>query len=798
MLHDLRLAWHNLTRQPAFTALVVGILGTAIAANTAIFGLIDAALLRTLPFDEPGRLVMGQATFGGRVNPWVSGYDYYDYREQSRTLESFASLGGGASRVTVLGGPEPELVEAAFVSWDLFQTLRVRPSAGRLFTEEDAVAGRADVVMISHDFWQRRFGGAPGAVESTLSIDGRPRPVIGVLPAGFHFLYRADVWGLTYRDGPLASARRWHNLLLVGRLKPGVSIEEAQSEIDVISARLEAEYPDTNDGKGLLLTGLHDALAEGVRDSLLMLMAAVGLLLLMACGNVAGLLLARGQTRASDLAVRAALGASRLRLVRELLTESVVLGLLAGVAGIGLAFVFEDLAIALLPVHRLGITGTTLGHGALLFALGLALATGVIFGTLPALRESVVEPSHHLRAGSRSTESRGGVRLRRALVVAQVAICFVLLTGAGLLIRSYSRQMSVDLGFDPASLLAGQIRLGADAYPEPDARIAFFSTFLARARALPGATSVGLIDRLPIRQPAGNIYIRRPDQPATAKMELSADFRVADPGYLRTMRIPLLAGRDLAETDTATTPRVMIVSASLANLVFPGQNPIGQRLVVDMGDPVEHEVVGVAGDARLRHVRNRPFHAMYMPYRQYPRPVMHVAIRTTGDPTLLVSPLRALLREMDPNIPFAEPATMQGIVDDAVADTRVVTVSLAVFSGLALLVALLGIYAVLAYHVSQRAHELSVRLALGATPAGLLRQVVGQGFVLVGIGLVLGGAGALAGAGVLDRLLFDTAPKDPATFAAVTTFLLLTSLIACLLSARRVTHLNPVDALQAE
>ncbi len=798
MLGDLKLALRNLARQPAFTALVVGILGTAIAANTAIFGLIDAALLRSLPFDEPDRLVMGRATFGGRVNPWVSGYDYYDYREQTRTLASLASMGSGAGRFTVLGGPEPELVEGAFVSWDLFHVLRVRPSAGRLFTEDDAVPGRADVVMISHDYWQRRFGGAAGAVGQTLLVDGRPCPVIGVLPAGFHFLYRADFWGLTYRDGPLANARRWHNLLLVGRLKPGVTIEDAQSEFDVISARLEAEYPETNEDKALLLTGLHDALAEGVRDSLIMLMAAVGILLLMACGNVAGLLLARGQTRATELAVRAALGASRPRLLRQLLTESVVLGLLAGVAGIGLVFVFEDLAMALLPVDWLGATGSTLDTGVPVFALGLALATGVVFGTLPALRASVAEPAHHLRAGTRSTESRGGVRLRRALVVAQVAACFVLLIGAGLLVRSFSRQMSVDLGFDPQSVLAAQIRLGADAYPEPGARVTFFSTFLERARALPGATSVGLIDRLPIRQPGGNIYIRRPDQPPAAKMELSADFRVVEPGYLRTMRIPLLAGRDLAESDTADAPRVMVVSASLASLVFPGQNPIGQRLVVDMGDPVEHEVVGVAGDARLRRVRNRPFHAMYMAYRQNPRPVMHVTIRTAGDPALLVSPLRALLRELDPNIPFAEPATMQGIVDDSVADARVVTVSLAVFSGIALLVAVLGIYAVLAYHVNQRAHELSVRLALGATPAGLLRQVVGHGFVLVGIGLVLGGAGALAGAGVLSRLLFDTEPTDPATFAGVTAVLVLASLVACLLPALRVTRLNPVDALQAE
>jgi putative ABC transport system permease protein len=801
MLADAVNATRMMARRPVFTAVVVLTLAVGIGATTAMFGIINAALLSSLPFEEPDRLVMGRATFDGRVNPWVSGYDYYDYRDQSRSFESLAAL-MFSGRVTVLGGAEPERVASAFVTWDLFQTLGVSPVRGRSFAADEGVVGGPSVVMISYGYWQRRFGGSAEAVGTTLGLDGSPHTVIGVMPAGFRFLDDADIWQLTYRDGPGATARRWHNLLLVGRLREGTSVQQARAEVDAISRRLEEQYPDTNEGKALAVTPLHDAMVENVRTSLLILMAAVSLVLLLACGNVAGLLLARGQTRLREIAIRAALGASRLRLVRQLLTESSLTAVVAGLVGLAFAVSFQGLLVRLLPMGQLGITEPAIDFRMLLFALGVSIATGILFGIVPALQGTIVEPSEQLKAGGRATSARGALVLRRGVVVLQVAISTVLLVGAGLLNRSLSSQMNVNLGFDPTNVFTAGLRLPDNDYPEAERRIAFFTSLVEEVRALPGVVSVGLINRLPILNPSGNIYVYPADQPLEesqgAKMSRSADFRCVLPGYLRTMGIPLLAGRDIHDTDAEGSPRVMLISESMAEVFFPGQNPLGQRLSVDMGERVVHEVVGIVGNARLSGLTSQPFHAMYMSYKQVPRPSMRLAVRTAGDPSALAGPLRRVLREKDRNIPLAEPATMEAIIGDALADFRVVTSALSWFSSIALLLALVGLYGVLAFHVSQRYHEIGVRMALGASRQRVAKRVLARGMGMVGVGLGLGLAGSYWATRLIQQLLFGVEPTDPAAYAAAALGFGTVALAACLLPAWRATRVDPVMILKAE
>jgi putative ABC transport system permease protein len=584
-------------------------------------------------------------------------------------------------------------------------------------------------------------------------------------------------------------------------LNPGISIQQAQAEVDAISANLEQQYPETNEGKALAVNALHEAMVENVRPSLLMLMAAVSLVLLLACGNVAGLLLARGQTRMTEIAVRSAMGASRRRLMHQLLTESMIMALVAGLAGVAIAFGFQSLLIRLLPMGPLGITRPAIDAPVLFFALGVSIATGIIFGVVPALQGTLVDLSQQLKAGTRATWAHGSSLLRNGLVVLQVAISIMLLIGAGLLIRSLTLQMNVNLGFNPTNVLAAGIRLPDNDYPDPERRIAFFDSLVEEVEALPGVTSVGLIDRLPIRHGGGNIYLHRPDEPpeeAQSSMRRSADARLVVPGYLKTMGMPLLAGRDIAETDKEGSPRVMVISASLVDLFFPGQNPLGQKLVVDMGELVVHEGVGVVASARLSRLTSQPFHAMYFSYYQNPRSSMRIAVRTQGDPAALTGPIREILRAKDQNIPLAEPATMASIIDGSLSDFRIITSSLGLFSAIALLLALVGLYGVLAYYVSQRYHEIGVRMALGANARQVARLVLSRGMGLVAAGLVVGLAGSYWATKLIQELLFGVESTDPATFMVAALGFGLVALMACLLPAWRATRVDPVATLQAE
>jgi len=801
ILHDVRYGIRILAKKPLFSAVVILTLALGIGANTAMFSIIDTVLLRSVPFEDSERLVIGRKSYDGGIttNGPVSGYDWYDFREQSGSFEHLAMMMWGPFRTTVTGAEGPERVDLQFVSWDLFPMLQVSPLIGRSFRDDEAAVGGPPVVMLSYGYWQRRFGGDPEIIGKTITGRGTPFTIIGVMPADFRFLVDTDVWSLTYRDGPGANARRWHNLLVAGKLKPGVSIEQARQDVDIISERLAEEYPDSNEGKSLHLAGLHDYMVENSRTGLLLLMATVVLVLLIACGNVAGLLLARGQSRLGEIAVRSAMGASRRQLIRQLLVESVILAFTAGLVGILFATFLMQLILRLLPTGQFGNVQPPLDPRILLFTLLISLATGLLFGILPALRSTAIDLSRHLHSGTRTSEDRGGSRLRAAMVAFQEAMSIVLLVGAGLLIRSLARQMNSDLGFRPENLLVAEIQIQETDYPDSPRRLGFFRTLMEEVRSLPFVESATLINQLPIRDPGNDIYAWPAGQPPTSAQDTRSAFdRLVLPGYFETVGIPMVMGRDLRETDREGSPRVVVISESMARDLFPDTNPVGQPLVIDMGEKIEHEVVGVVEDVRMSSVRSDPYRTMYTSYMQRPGTIMRLVVRTSDNPVRLIPPIRQILQRLDRNVPLAEPAAMAELIDRSISGPRIVTLSLGLFSAIALLLTAVGLYGVLAFWVSQHFMEFGIRMALGATGSKTLGLVLKRGFLLVGIGLVPGIGAALLGNRILRQFLFEVGPLDPVSYIGAALFLVAITAVACLLPALRALRIDPVEALRAE
>ena len=675
LFQDIRYSFRALGRQKGFTAVAVAILAIGIGANTALFSTVNTILLRSLPFEDPDQLVIGIKTTDGALRGPVSRVDYFDYRELNRTFEELALFSDFTTQSTLAGGARPELVQAMQVSWNVFSALRVAPAEGRLFLAEDERQGGRQGVLISHGFWQRHFGGSPDAVGSALSLDGSSVVVLGVLPQGFRFMHQTDVWSLIDRDGPYDDTRDSHSYTVVGRLKPGVSRAQAQSDLDAISAGLEQEHPDTNKGKGLAVLGLHEAVVWNVRLSLLLLMATAFLVLLIACGNVAGLLLARGQQRLPEMALRTALGAPRGRLVRQLLTESVILSLLAGAAGIAVAFQIQGLLLQLVPVESTGIAPPALDGAALVFAVVVSVLTGLAVGVVPALRVAGVNPSPQLKTGTHSA-GRQSTRIRSGLVVLQVAGSIVLLVGAGLLIRSLTHLTQVDLGFDPDHLLTGTVRILDTDYPTTEQRHLFFSTLLEEIEAQPGVASAALASKLPVRDPWQDWPIWRAEDPRPARQDsFFAMARWVSPGYFDTVGIPLLKGREMSAGDVPGSPLVVVLSEDTARALFPDGEPLGQSVKLGWTDD-PYRVIGVAADARLNSLRRSPDAAFYAAAAQMEATgimqatQLQVAVRTPGDPERLVGPLEGLLRRKDPNALLTGAATMRSVVDEALGDFR--------------------------------------------------------------------------------------------------------------------------------
>jgi putative ABC transport system permease protein len=798
---DVRHTLRGIRRNPGFTLVAVLILAIGIGATTALFSTISAALLTDLPYNEPDRLVAAYKTRDGRPAAWVSIVDYFDFREHSQSFEGLAAVRRGRSIIT--GTDEPQIVETGLATWNILHVLDVTPILGRSFLAEEENESGLELALISHGLWRHRFSSSQDVIGQTLELDSTPVTIVGVLPPGFTFLYEADIWRLTGRDVLDSANRDAHSHWVVGRLKPGVSLAQAQQEVDTIARSLEETYPDTNKGKGLGLVSLHGFMAWGLGPRLLPLMATAVLVLLVACCNVAGLLLARGHRRLPEMAMRTALGASRWRLIRQLLTESSILAMLAGATGIGLAFAFQRLLLRLLPHGDPGMPQPAIDAQALLFAVLVSLVTGLLVGIVPAIRGTPLNLAKQIGSGTRTTLNVHGTRLRSGLVIAQVGMSVLLLIGSGLLIRSMTRLTMIDLGFDPDNLFTATVQIQDVDYPDAEQKKIFFSSLLEEIRALPNVESAAAIHMLPVATSATDWPIWRAELPRPTPQDMPlALARVVTPGYFDTIRMPILKGRDIADTDTADSLRVVVISSAVAATLFPNEEPIGRRIGIGWEEEA-FEIVGVVGNGRINGIRSDFTRAMYLSSTQLdmiPKglPFMSLVVRASNRPEALTHPVRRLLLDKDPNALFSDPRTMSAIVSDNVANFRVVLVSLVLLAALALVLTAIGLYGVLAYQVSQRANELGIRLAVGASRTDIVGLVLRRGLALVLGGLVVGVVGALPSTRFLQRMLFEVEPLDPPSFLAAAAFLTVVAAAACLGPALRAARVNLVNVLRPE
>jgi putative ABC transport system permease protein len=798
---DLKYGVRVLGKSPGFTAAAVAVLSLGIGGTTAMFSIVYAKLLKPLAFGDPGRLVLGRATFDHRLNPVASAPDYYDYREQSNCFDGLSAVLAGEMKVTVTGRAEPQRAALTIVADDLFGTLGVRPVAGRWFTPEEGRPGGPPVVVIGRPFAERTFGAAGKAVGSSVAVDGRTFTIVGVAPARFRFLRDVDIWQPMRRgEGVAGIGRQFHNWLMVGRLKAGASLAAAQRQVDVISARLERQYPDSNKGKALQLDPLQSALAEDYARRLLVLLGAVGMVLLVACANVAGLLLARGSVRQPELAMRAALGASRARIVGQLLVENVALTLVAGVLGAAFAFWLSRLVPVAIGLAADEPPAADLIWPVALSALALSVVTGLLCAAAPAVRASLEVGGAGLAPTARNTGTKRGLSVRSVLVAGQVAVSVVLLTGAGLLIRSFARLSTVELGFQPQHLLTGELSLPEAQYALPGQRVRFFENLRGDFAAIPGVQAAGFISSLPIRNPSFNLAVWDTAHPPASAADQPMSFRrVVMPGYFEAAHIPLRAGRDFGRGDRWGAPLTMVINERMARTLFPGRNPIGQRVSVDMfGQQPAFEVVGVVGDVRVNSVGDSAPMTMYLSHYQMPDATMRFAIRTGQDPESITQTVRRLVLARDATIAIENVVPMEQIVTESLAPQKTTTVLLALLASIALLLAAVGLYGALAYSVAQRTREIGIRMALGAGTGSVLRTVMRQGAVLTAIGMAIGLAGAAGLTGLLRSLLYEVPAGDPLTFCAVAPVFLGVALLASYLPASRAARVDPMQALRSE
>ena len=622
------------------------------------------------------------------------------------------------------------------------------------------------------------------------------------MPPGFRFRYDVDLWSPPWPGNSQPVTRRYHNWLLIGRLAPGATLEEARAEIDVISAQLQEAYPDSNRNKALQLDGLQEATVEGYRQSILILVGSIVLVLLIACSNVASLLMARGSVRAPELAVRSAIGAGRLRLTRQLLVECVILALLSGAAGILLALWFQDLLLGFVSLDLLGIENLGLSRTMLLTALGLSVGTVVLFGSYPSFSAARTNPATVLKDGSRGSTGGKGSAFRNGLVVVQVALSLILLVGSGLMIRSFSRLNSVEPGFRVENLLTARVDLPADRYADGTSRIQFFQSLEGQIEGLPGVQKVGMVSRLPILSSGGNVAIWAPERPPETNNDAPwADRRIILPGYFDAMEIPLVEGRTFTDSDAEGSPPVIILTRRTADLTYPDESAVGREVAVDVGSdqPGLFRVVGIVEDHQLSTSlagRTRP--AMFFPYAQSPGSSMSLAVASSVAPATLIRPIQERIWDMNRDIVLSSPQSMEQAVSNSVSGRRSIMTLLSLFTTVAMALAALGLYGVLAFFVTRKVHEIGIRVALGASKGSVMRLVITRGMILVGLGSILGVAGAIGASRWVEGMLFQTTTTDPGTYLGVVGTFLLVAVGACLIPARKALGIDPVDAFRAE
>jgi putative ABC transport system permease protein len=802
-LQDIRYGARVLLKTPLFTLVAVLVVALGIGANTAIFSVVDAILLKPLPFDGADRIVAVKSvnTKRGITSSSHSFPNFADMRSQQQTLEAVASFTDTTAAISV--GDTPEQIVGVVATPDLFRVLAVKPQLGRLLTPEDERAGGAQVVVVTDGMWRRRLGADANVVGRQVRLNGRSKTVVGVLPAGFQFPFVTDAPEFFVPIDPageMNTQRSANYLQVLARTKPGVKIEQADAEARAVAARLERQYPDDNAEDTVSLVSAQEDMVGSLRRTLLVLLGAVGFVLLIACANVANLLLARAAGRGREIAVRVALGASRGRIVRQLLTESLLLAGLGG--GLGLLFAMWGVEVltSFVPasVPRFGEAGldpTVLG-----FTFGATVLTGVIFGLAPALQASKLELNEALKEGGRSaTEGQGHSRVRSLLIVSEVALSLVLLVGAGLLIKSFVRLRNTNPGFDAGGTLTASVSLPSVKYATDDQIRNFYTRATERVSRLPGVESVGAIMPLPLSDNAmvTSFFVGGRPTPSPGDRP-RASARIITPGYFRSMGVPLVRGRDFEARDDDKTPKVIVVNETFARLYFPGEDALGKRLKLGLND-IDGEIVGVVGDVHHRRLDAEPGAEYYVPAAQAPINQLSLVVRTRGgDPAQLAGALRSAVKEIDPDQPLYEVRTMSSLVADSMARQRFSMILLASFAGLALLLAAFGIFSVMSFLVAQRTHEIGIRMALGAQASDILRLVVGHAMTLAIVGVGVGLAAAFALTRVLESLLYEVKPNDPAVFGGIALVLSLVALAACLIPARRATRVDPMVALRYE
>jgi putative ABC transport system permease protein len=803
LLQDVRYGLRSLSRSPGFTLAAVATLAIGIGANAAIFSLVRAVLLRPLPFAQPERLVSlwESNEAKGHSRMVASPPNYLDWKAQSRSFESMGAFVDSTLVAAEPGRGKAQRLDGAAVTAGFFETLGVRPLHGRLFRESETSPGHPAVVVLGHGVWRRRFGADPGIVGRTLRLDGEPYEVVGVMPASFRFPEEADFWVPLTFPPDVATQRGAHYLDVIARLRPGVTAAAAGAEIRAIADRLRLAYPRTNSGYTAVATPLAESLVGEVAPALEMLLGAIGLVTLVACANVANLLLARAARRQPEVAIRTALGAGRGRLVRQLLTESAVLAAMGGAAGLALAAVSLDSIVRLAPSSVPRLNEVRLDGGVLLFTAAWTVGSVAVFGLAPALAALRARPMNALRGhGADAGGPPRRLGARQVLVVAQVALALVLSAGAGLLIRSLARLSSVDPGFRTESAVTYSLTLPEAGYPDESARGAFLDRLLVRMRSLPGVGSAGAVFGLPLTGASFSSSFR-PVGAAAGDDEPSAQLRVASRGYFEAMGIPILRGRGFTEADRRGSPIVILVSESAARKYFPAGDAIGKRLRFGarMSDTrIEGEVVGVVGDVRDAELGAGPTPEFYGSLEQATADEFHVVVRSSTPPDRIATSVRAAVADLDPELAVTGLSTLDEVVRRSVARPRFMVQLLLAFASLALLLCAIGVYAVTAYAVSRRTREIGIRMALGADGASVRALVLREAARLAAAGVGIGLAGAFAATRLLRGFLFEIGPGDPVTHAAVAVLLAAVAVAASALPARRASRLDPLVALRME
>ncbi|HZN01082.1 MAG TPA: ABC transporter permease [Pyrinomonadaceae bacterium] len=805
IIKDIRFALRGLLKHPAFTAIAVVTLALGIGGSTSIFTVVDAALLRGLPYRSPDRLYhIWEKTPQERFSKREFSYpDYQDY-QQNNVFEGLAAYTGGGALMSGFG--EPENIGAPRVNADFFKVLGVEPILGRTFQPGEDVPGGRRLTVLTYGLWQRRFGGDPNVIGRGVTVNGEGYEIIGVLPASFQFALRNNDLFLPYQPTENQRTRRFmHGTNLIGRLKPGLSTSDAEANLKVIGSRIEQEHNQSHAGTYPYVVPLQEEIVGNVRPVLLVLLAAVGFVLLIACANVASLLLTRSLSRQKEVAIRSALGASRWRVIRQLLTESLLLSLVGGAAGLLIAYWGVPALVAVIPQQQLiampFLRDLHLDTGILAFSFGLSLITGLVFGLAPALQSSRLDLNEVLKEGGRNASAGASHRLRSAMVVTEIALAVVLLVGAGLMMKSLFRLLQTNIGFNPENVMTMTVVLPPSKYTDPNQQIAFNDQLRERVQSLPGVSGAGTVNILPLN--SGNttrFYVDGDPVPEPGK-ETEANSRIVSDDYFKTLGVSLMAGRPFDARDGAqNAPPVVIIGKTIADRMFPGRDPVGKRLRYTSVQFPPVEIVGVVGDVKITGLDEAVKPVLYYSFRQSPSTFANLVARTNSDPNALASSIRNEIRNLEPDAAILNMRTMEDMMSQTPASfmRRFPALLISIFAGVALLLASIGIYGVVSYSVSQQTHYIGVRMALGAKPSDILKMVLKQGLFLALLGLGIGVLAALGLMRLLQTMLFEVSTTDVGTFGIVTGALFVVVLLACFLPARRATKVDPLVALRYE